>query len=120
MKNLLFDDFRQWKVCMLAGLSKFSWGLCRMLTGILFGIVSIFVWAYRKVCAFCRREPIAATIVAILLFTMTFGWIYTFVTERHATVTAQHIADSLSYDLSRITQAYDSVIVDGDTIKFER
>ena len=120
MKYLLYDDLRQWRVCMKSGIKEFLWGAKTILMGILFGLLSVFRWIGRLIAAFCRREPVAATIVAILLFTMTFGWIYTFVTERHATVTAQHIADSLSYDLSRITQAYDSVIVDGDTIKFER
>ena len=118
MKHFLFASFRQWRSSMAAALRKFFLGLAQLLMGIVFGIISIIVSAFRRVEAFCRREPVAATLIAIVLLAMAFGWLYTFVSSRHALVAAQHVADSLSYDLSRYMQPYDTVIVDGDTLKY--
>lgn len=120
MNNPLFYSFHTWKVCMKAGLDKFLWGFWRIVTGIFFGILSIFAYCGRQIEAFCRREPIAATIIAITFTAMAAGWLYTFVQGRAQAVTIQHTADSLSYSLDKIMQPYDSVIVDGDTIKYSK
>lgn len=118
MKKYLFSSFADWRKSMYIHFLQLWDSLAGLFLDIVFGIASLFLWMYKKVCAFCRREPVAAALIAIVFLCMAFGWLYTFVTEREAAVSAQHVADSLSYDLSRIMQAYDTVIVDGDTLKY--
>lgn len=120
MKHLLFTSLRQWRICMAAGLRKFLWGLWRIVSGIIFGILSVFWWIGRLVEAFCRREPIAAAIIAVLLLILSFGWLSTFIQARTRLNTTEYQRDSIAYVLDKYIQCYDSVIVDGDTIKFER
>lgn len=102
---------------MAAGFKELGWGLWRITSGVFLGVASIFAYCGRQIEAFCKREPIAATIIAITFTAMAAGWLYTFVQGRAQAVTIQHTADSLSYSLDKIMQPYDSVIVDGDTIK---
>lgn len=118
MKKYLFTSFADWCKSMYIHFLQLWDSLAGIFLDIVFGVVSIALWVERKVNAFCHREPVAATLIAIVFLCMAFGWLYTFVTEREAAVSAQHVADSLSYDLSRIMQAYDTVIVDGDTLKY--
>lgn len=118
MKKLLFYSFRTWRICMAAGFKELGWGIWRITSGVFLGVASVFAYCGRQIEAFCRREPIAATIIAITFTAMAGGWLYTFVQGRTTAVNIQHTADSLSYSIDRLTQAYDSVIVDGDTIKF--
>ena len=118
MKKYLFTSFADWRKSMYIHFLQLWDSLAGLFLDIVFGIASLFLWMYNKVASFCRREPVAAALIAIVFLCMTFGWLYTFVTEREAAVSAQHVADSLSYDLSRIMQAYDTVIVDGDTLKY--
>lgn len=117
-KNPFFSSFHQWKECLVSGIQKAAWGICRIVTCVIFGIASVFIYCGKQIEAFCRRETVAAVIIALVFALMSAGWLYTFVNWRTSTVTAQHAADSLSYSLDRLMQAYDSVIVDGDTLKF--
>lgn len=102
MKNLLFDDFRQWRVCLWSGVCKAAWGLLRIVTCILFGIVSVFVYIGKQIVAFCKREFLASLIIGILITMICVGWLGTFVKERAARVDAEMQRDSISYELSRI------------------
>lgn len=120
MNKHLFYSFRTWRICMGEGFKQFGWGLWRIVSGSFLGIASVFAYVGRQIEAFCRREPIAATIIALTFSAMAAGWLYTFVNGRARTAMAQHAADSLSYSLELLTQSYDSVIVDGDTIKFSK
>lgn len=119
MKRLLFTSLRQWRICMAAGCAKFLWGLWRIVSGIIFGILSVFWWIGRLVEAFCRREPIAAAVIAVLLLILSFGWLSTYVSARTHLTTAEYQRDSIGYVLDRYMQAYDSVVVDGDTLKYQ-
>lgn len=120
MKNQMFETFRQWKVCMTAGIEKASWGIWRILTGVFFGFLSVLWWIGRMVEAFARREKVAAAIIGILLLILSFGWIATYVNTKTQLTTAEYQRDSIGYVLDRYMQAYDSVIVDGDTLKYKR
>ena len=60
MKNLLFDDFRQWRVCLWSGVCKAAWGLLRILTCIIFGVVSIIASERtHRVAAEMQRDSIS-------------------------------------------------------------
>ena len=101
MKNLLFDDFRQWRVCLWSGVCKAAWGLCRILTCIVLGIVSVFVYMCKQINAFRKREFMASLIIGTLIAVICACWLGTFVKERAARVDAEMQRDSISYELSR-------------------
>lgn len=118
MKNLLYDDLKQWRVCMKAGLREFSWGLWTITKGIVFGFLSVLRWVGRLIEAFCRRESIAAAIIATLIVVLVFGWTTTYLTTKTRLTTAEYERDSIAYTLDKYMQAYDSVVIDGDTVKY--
>lgn len=87
---------------------------------IIIGAMSIFYYVIRQVNAFFRREIIAGCIISSIMLLMAFGWGYTFVQERYRYSVTQHRADSLSYDLSKLTQMFessDTIVINGDTIR---
>ena len=96
------------------------WGL--FFYGIVMGVASLTVYCGKQIAAFFLRERVAGVIIAVLLALMTFGWLATFINGRAKTVRTQHIADSLSYELSKYEQLHDGTekfIIDGDTITVE-
>lgn len=107
MSNLMFDSFRQWRVCLWSGVCKAAWGLCRILTCIVLGIFSVFVWIGKQVGAFCRREFRASLIIGAVIALICVGWIGTFVKERAARVNAEMKRDSIGYELMKFTHLYD-------------
>lgn len=120
MSKHLFTSFRTWRICMAEGFKKLGWGLWRIISGIALGIASLLAYAASQVNAFCRRESIAAIIVATLIVILSTGWIFTYVDARVKATTAEHQRDSIAYKMSLYMQAYDStdiVVVRGDTIK---
>lgn len=102
--KLLFENFRQWRVCFCAGVSKMVWGICRIITAIVLGIVSILVWLWRKLIDFVGLNPKFSIITAVIVVVLV--WLFTFVNMRARAVGAEHQRDSLSYELSKFTQAY--------------
>lgn len=102
--KLLFENFRQWRVCFCAGVSKMVWGICRIITAIVLGIVSILVWLWRKLIDFVGLNPKFSIITAVIIVILV--WLFTFVNMRSRAVGAEHQRDSLSYELSKFTQAY--------------
>lgn len=119
MKDLLFEDWKQWRVCFWSGVCKMAWGVYRIVSCIIFGVVSVFWWIGKQINAFCSRETLAAVIIGIMISLLCLGWILTFVNERAARVHAEDERDSISYVLKRYTVAETEtkVVVDGDTIK---
>lgn len=104
---------------MLSGLKNAGWGIWRIITCIVLGIVSILYYACKQIGAFCRRESIAAAIIGTVFFIMTVGWISTFM-EGRVKVRTEYQRDSMSIKLDKYLQAYESsatIIVDNDTIK---
>lgn len=118
--NLLFDNFHQWKVCFLSGCRKAGWGLWRIFTCIILGIVSLFVFCGKQIEAFCRRETTAAVIIGVLIVALSFGWISTFMSGRTMLRTAEYERDSIGHKLDKYLQAFDStstIVIDNDTIR---
>jgi hypothetical protein len=104
MSNLLFDDVRQWRICLWSGVCKAAWGVYRILTCILFGIASVFVWIGKQIGAFCKREFLASLIIGTLIALICVGWFGTFVMERAARVDAEMQRDKLRYELDSTKQ----------------
>ena len=104
---MIYTEFRTWRMAL-------SYRLRLVLSGfyglfvfcVIIGIASLFLYCIRQVNAFFRRETIAACIITSILLLMSAGWCGTFIRERQRYVKAQHVADSLAYDLSKFTQMY--------------
>lgn len=96
-KMKVFESFAAWREYFLAAARTLLRGLCTVLWSLALGIVSIMVYAYRSVVAFCRRERTAAIIIAIIGILVCAGWLGTFVRERSERVAAEYQRDSLSY-----------------------
>ena len=107
MKDLLFSDWRQWRVCFVAGLKKCLSGFLKILYCIVLGIASVLVYVGKQIEAFCKRELWASLIIGTLLVLMCVGWILTFARERAARVGAEMQRDSISYELMKFTQFYE-------------
>lgn len=116
--KLLFENFRQWRVCFSAGVSKMVWGICRIITAIVLGIVSILVWLWRKLIDFVGLNPKFSIITAVIVVVLV--WLFTFVNMRARAVGAEHQRDSLSYELSKFTQAYDENDSINEPVKWKK
>lgn len=121
MNYLLFDDFRQWLTCLLAGVRKFCWGIFRIVTCLIGAVLSLLRALWRRMVRFTGNYPnivLGAAIVVVALV-----WVLTFASMRAKVVGAEHQRDSLSYELSKFTQMYDKaeekVIVEDDTISYQ-
>lgn len=119
MKQLLFDSWHSWKVCFLSGCKKFLWGFVRIITCIILGILSVIRWLWRLLRKAVGDYPTSSIIIAVLLCIGIY--LFMFVKGRARLVTAEHQRDSLSYELSKFTQMYDStetIVINGDTIRY--
>ena len=101
------NSFGEWLESAKVGLKAFAIGLLRLLLIPVSGIASAAVWLGRKVDAFVRREPVASCIVALVVLLLSLGWFTTFASERSRAKIAEHQRDSLSLELSRITETYE-------------
>lgn len=122
-KKLLFTTFKEWLTFLWGSVRKCIKGFAQILYALLMGVVSLLVFCGKQIEAFCKRETTASFIIACVILFMAVGWISTFTHGRHEAVLAQHKADSISYQLDRYMQAYDStatVVVNGDTVKYGR
>lgn len=100
----LFDSFEQWKVCMLSGLRRFWWGLCRILTCLFFGFLSFLRWVWRlSVRAVAKYPNIALGGFIVLLVAV---WLLTFVSMRTRAVGAEDALDSLSWEYSQFKEIH--------------
>lgn len=118
MNNFLFDSIHQWKVCFLSGCRNAGWGIWRIVTCIIFGIVSLCKYLFEKLAAAVSRYPKSA-IVIFAVITVSISTL-TFVSGRMKLKTAEYQRDSIGYCLDKYLQAYDTtstIIVDNDTIR---
>ena len=118
MNNFLFDSIHQWKVCFLSGCRNAGWGIWRIVTCIIFGIVSLCKYLFEKLAAAVSRYPKSA-IVIFAVITVAISTL-TFVSGRMKLKTAEYQRDSIGYRLDKYLQAYDTtstIIVGNDTIR---
>ena len=76
----------------------------RIITCIIFGVVSVFVYVGKQIESFCKREFAAALIIGTITVAIIAGWMGTFITERSARVTAEYQRDSLAMKLDSAKQ----------------
>ena len=103
-RKWIFDSFKEWRNYLFESVKLFGVGIAKVLYSFVFGIISVCVYIGKKIEAFCKRETTAALIIGFVFCAVCVGCVYVFTQERHARVEAQHKADSLSYELGRITQ----------------
>lgn len=117
---LLFDDFHQWLTCLLAGIKKFCWGVFRIVTCLIGAVLSLLRALWRRVVKFVGMYPNIAVSIALVVIALV--WVFTFTSMRVRAVGAEHQRDSLSYELSKFTQMYDTtetkIIIDNDTVVY--
>lgn len=120
-ENYLFGSFSGWFVYLWKACKTFVKGLLKIVYSLFGGMASVFVWLFRLVSAFCRREPLAAGIFFVVAFVLSFGWISSYMNGKVATRTALYQRDSISLKLDQYLQAYENsedIIVGGDTIRY--
>lgn len=118
MKNLLFESWRQWKVCFLSGLRNAGWGIWRIITCMVFGFISLCKYLFERLAAAVSKYPKSA--IVIFAVTTAVTYVLTFTSGRARTRTAEYQRDSIGYCLDKYLQAYDttsSIIVGNDTIR---
>lgn len=108
MKKYLFNDWHEWSVCMQAALSRLWWGFHKIVTNTLFGIISLFICLGKKIEAFCKRETIAAFLIAATIIILSVGWMVTFMNYRVQNKTLEYQRDSVSIRLDRVMRIYDT------------
>lgn len=118
MNNFLFDSLHQWKVCFLSGCRNAGWGIWRIVTCIIFGIVSLCKYLFERLAAAVSKYPKAAIVIFAIVTSVTYT--LTFVSGRTKLKTAEYQRDSIGYRLDKYLQAYDTtstIIVGNDTIR---
>ena len=120
-EKLLFDSFAGWYGYLWKACKTFVKGLLKIVYSLFGGMASVFVWLFRLVSAFCRREPLAAGIFFVVAFVLSFGWVSSYISGKVETRTAEYQRDSISLKLDKYLQAYDNsaeIVVGGDTIRY--
>lgn len=108
MSKYLFSDWHQWEVCMAAAISHLWWGLHKIVTNIIFGIISLFIFFGKKIEAFCKREITAAFVITTIILALSIGWLATFLHTSAQLHTLEHQRDSISIKYDRVMQPYRS------------
>ena len=102
---------------MMSGLKKFGWGFMRIVSCIILGVLSVIRWLWRLLVKAVSCYPVVAIIVAVVTCAVVF--LVTYTSSRVKIKTAEYQRDSVSYELTKFTQAYeqgDSVFIGNDTI----
>lgn len=117
MENLMFDSFRQWRICMGAVIGRFLWGLSRMLLYVVTGIASVARWLWRKLVMLVSGYPEMSIVAAFAV--CAFVWVLTFASGRARLASAECQRDSFSYRLHQLTREDDGelVVIGDDTLK---
>lgn len=99
-----FETFESWRIVGWCRFKELLSGLYGVLyVWLLWGVLSIFIFIGQQIEAFCRREPVAAFIVAVVIIFLAWGWISSSTSYKAELTTTQYLVDSLSYELSRYT-----------------
>lgn len=104
MKNLLFDNWHQWWVCFCSGVKKALWGICRIITCIIFGIISIFVWLWKLVCRFVGYNPGISLSIFVIILAIT--WLLFFTCNRAKIVGLESQRDSIAWQYQHFKESH--------------
>lgn len=105
IKNILFDDLHQWKVCFMAGCKEFWWGFARIISCLILGILSIIRWLWRLLVKAVSLYPVAAIVISLMM--CFFMWLFTYANYKAKLVSAQNERDTMAYRLQQFEQMYD-------------
>lgn len=105
IKNILFDDLHQWKVCFIAGCKEFWWGFARIISCLILGILSIIRWLWRLLVKAVSLYPVAAIVISLMA--CFFIWLFTYANYKAKLVSAQNERDTMAYRLGQFEQMYD-------------
>lgn len=105
--SIMFDSWQSWRICMWSAFKKFVWGLLRLVIFTIGGLLSLIRGAWRACVGWVRNYPNIALGGAIVICVIV--WLLSFAQGRASLKTAEFQRDSLSYELSKFTQAYDTV-----------
>lgn len=103
-KKILFDGWKQWKVCFMAGVEKFLWGICRIITAIILGIASVFAWLWRCICSFVSNNPKVTLCAFVVIAALV--WLLTFVNMRCRAVGAENQRDSIAWQYQNFKEKH--------------
>ena len=109
--NIMFDSWQSWRVCMWSAFRKLICGLSRLVLFTIGGLLSLIRGVWRTCVGSVRDYPDIALGGAIVICFAV--WILTFAQARVGQKTLEYQRDSLSYELSKFTQAYDTVEATG-------
>lgn len=121
-ENYLFFSFREWLHFLGKAITSLLRGLWQIIYAFVVGLLSVLNGLWQIVVRFVGRNPGIA--LGVFIFIVVVVWLLTFVGMRARAVGAEHQRDSISYELSKFTQMYDSteyhesVIINGDTIRY--
>lgn len=125
--NLFFDSKIQFFLCIKNGAREFSCGLGRLLCGLIFGLMSLTRYLWRRLVKAVAKYPKSTIFIVVVTFALVWGYTYTHMKAR--LTAAEFGRDSIAYKLSRFEAMYDndtdSVIIvrkttSNDTIKMEK
>ena len=107
MKDLIFESWHSWWVCFSSGWKKLGWGLMRIVTCIILGIISLIVAAWRYVVRLVGKYPNIAlgAFVFVLLIVVLLMWARNRATETG--LTAQRDAIAWQYQNFKETHGYE-------------
>lgn len=104
MKSFLFDSLRQWRVCIFAGCKNFCWGLVRIISCIILGVLSVIRAVWRVMVGFVRKYPNIALGISIAVCILV--WMLTFASMRARAVGAEDQRDSISYQFREFKRSH--------------
>lgn len=104
MKSLLFENWHQWKVCMLSGCRKFGWGLMRIVTCVILGVVSLIVAAWRALVRAVGNYPTLA--LCAFLSALCLMWLLMFVKMRATKVGLEAQRDSVAWQYQNFKESH--------------
>ena len=105
--NIMFDSWQSWRICMWSAFRKLICGLVRLVLFTIGGLLSVIRGVWRSCVGFVREYPNIALGGAIVICAIV--WLLSFAQGRANLKTAEFQRDSLSYELSKYTQLYDTV-----------
>ena len=103
-KTILFESWHSWKVCFLSGVKKTAWGIGRIVTCIILGIISIIVWLWRCAVNCVKQNPqIALCAFLIVVFLV---WLVMYASSKAERLGAEEQRDSIAWQYQEFKQLH--------------
>lgn len=107
-KSILFDSWHQWKVCFLAGCKEFWWGLARIISCLILGILSVIRWLWQLLVKAVSFYPVASIVISVIICSLV--WLFTYANGKAKLVNAENERDTMAYRLQQFEQMYDESV----------